>query len=246
MKAVETRNLRKVYKTGEIEVEALREVNFSVEESDFVLVSGPSGSGKTTLLNVLGCLDRPTSGTVEIFERDVSRLSDDELSDLRLKTIGFVFQAYNLIPTLTAQENIELPMILLGRSKADREARAMELLRLVGLEKRSKNKPDQLSGGEQQRIAIARALANQPRILLADEPTGNLDSQSSEHVFELLKRINTELGVTIIVVSHDPEFLQHSKRGVVLVDGRIVSDGPSSRWGRERAEQILLRDGGGE
>ncbi len=232
-----------MYKTGEIEVEALREVNFSVEESDFVLVSGPSGSGKTTLLNVLGCLDRPSSGTVKIFGEDVSSLSDDELSDLRLKTIGFVFQAYNLIPTLTAQENVELPMILLGKGKSERENRARELLRLVGLEKMNRNKPDQLSGGEQQRIAIARALANQPKILLADEPTGNLDSQSSEHVFELLKSINRDLGVTIIVVSHDPEFVHHSRRGVVLVDGRIVSDGPAVRWGRERAEEILLRDG---
>jgi len=219
-----------VYRSGEIEVEALSGVSLEVEEADFVLVSGPSGSGKTTLLNVVGCLDRPTSGSIRILGKDVSLLSDDQLSDLRLHTIGFVFQAYNLIPNLTAQENVEFPMILSGLSQSERRRRAEELLDLVGLEKRSRNRPDQLSGGEQQRIAIARALANGPKIILADEPTGNLDSKSSEMVFELLKRVNRELGVTIIAVSHDPNFVQHSKRGVVIVDGRIVEEGPSAAW----------------
>ncbi len=230
MKAVETRKLRKVYKAGEIEVEALAEVSLDVSEADFVLVSGPSGSGKTTLLNVLGCLDRATSGTVKIFGRDTSALSDDQLSDLRLNTIGFVFQAYNLIPTLTARENIEFPMVLSGRDQTRRERRSKELLELVGLGDRAVNKPDQLSGGEQQRIAIARALANDPKILLTDEPTGNLDSRSSSRVYELLARVNEGLGVTIITVSHDTNFVQHCKRGVVIVDGRIVDDGPSAAW----------------
>lgn len=230
MKAVETRKLRKVYKAGEIEVEALAEVSLDVSEADFVLVSGPSGSGKTTLLNVLGCLDRATSGTVKIFGRDTSALSDDQLSDLRLNTIGFVFQAYNLIPTLTARENIEFPMVLSGRDQTRRERRSEELLELVGLGDRAVNKPDQLSGGEQQRIAIARALANDPKILLTDEPTGNLDSRSSSRVYELLARVNEGLGVTIITVSHDTNFVQHCKRGVVIVDGRIVDDGPSAAW----------------
>lgn len=232
MKAVETRNLRKMYKSGEIEVEALEEVSLDVNEADFLLVSGPSGSGKTTLLNVLGCLDRPTSGSIKIFGRDVSLLSDDELSDIRLHTIGFVFQAYNLIPTLTARENIEFPMILSTLPQRQRDVRTDELLHLVGLEKRSGNKPDQLSGGEQQRIAVARALANDPKLILADEPTGNLDSRSSGKVFELLREVNVERGVTIIVVSHDPNFLGHCKRGVVIVDGRIIDDGPSAAWTR--------------
>ncbi len=233
MKAVETRKVRKIYKAGEIEVEALLEVSLSVDEADFVLVSGPSGSGKTTLLNVLGCLDRPNSGLVEIFGRDTSQLSDDELSDLRLHTIGFVFQSYNLIPTLTAVENIEFPMVLSGKDSQSRSSRSSELLGLIGLKQRALNKPDQLSGGEQQRIAIARALANNPKILLADEPTGNLDSRSSERVYELLGRVNEDLGVTIITVSHDPNFLKHCKRGLVIVDGKIVDEGPDAAWSRK-------------
>jgi len=230
LKAIETRNLRKLYKSGEIQVEALNGVNLDVESGDFVLVSGPSGSGKTTLLNLLGCLDRPTSGSIKIFGSDVSALSDDELSDLRLHTIGFVFQAYNLIPTLTAEENIEFPMVLSNKDRASRTRRARELLRLVDLEKRANNKPDQLSGGEQQRIAVARALANDPKMILADEPTGNLDSQSSGKVFELLRKVNDELGVTVVAVSHDLNFLRHCRRGVVIVDGRVVDDGPAAKW----------------
>ena len=230
MKAVETRNLRKVYKSGEIEVEALSEVNLDVPASDFLLVSGPSGSGKTTLLNVLGALDRPTTGTVKIFEKDISSMSDDELSDLRLRTVGFVFQAYNLIATLTAYENIEFPMVLSSMPPEKRREKVEYLLNLVDLENRAGNKPDQLSGGEQQRIAVARALSNDPKMILADEPTGNLDSRSSDRVFELLRKVNSELGVTIIAVSHDPRFLHHSKRGVVIEDGRIVHEGPSASW----------------
>ncbi len=232
MKAVETRNIRKVYKSGEIEVEALSEVSLDVEEGDSLLVSGPSGSGKTTLLNILGALDRPTSGSIKIFERDISQLSDDELSDLRLHTVGFVFQSYNLIPTLTAYENIEFPMVLSNLGQQQRSEMTKDLLRLVDLEKRAGNKPDQLSGGEQQRIAVARALANDPKMILADEPTGNLDSHSSERVFELLRKVNEDLGVTIVVVSHDPKFLQHSRRGVVIEDGRITGDGPAATWSR--------------
>ena len=230
MKAVETRNLRKVYKSGEIEVEALAGVDLDVEEGDLVLISGPSGSGKTTLLNVLGALDRPTSGKVRILGQDISDLSDDDLSDLRLRTVGFVFQAYNLIPTLTAYENIEFPMVLSARSQNQRRQRVEELLGLVGLENRARNKPDQLSGGEQQRIAVARALANDPKIILADEPTGNLDTRSSDRVFALLKEVNEVLGVTIIAVSHDPKFLQHCRTGVIIVDGRIAELGPAASW----------------
>ncbi len=231
MKAVETRNIRKVYKSGEIEVEALSGVSLDVDAGDFLLVSGPSGSGKTTLLNVLGALDRPSSGSIKIYERDVSELSDNELSDLRLHTIGFVFQAYNLIPTLTAYENIEFPMVLSGLSQQERMEKTQGLLNLVALENRSRNKPDQLSGGEQQRIAVARALANDPKMILADEPTGNLDTRSSERVFELLRRVNEELGVTIITVSHDPKFMHHARRGVVIEDGRITREGPAESWG---------------
>jgi putative ABC transport system ATP-binding protein len=231
LKAIVTRNLRKVYKTGEIEVEALAGVDLDVDEGDFVLVSGPSGSGKTTLLNVLGALDRPTSGQVTVLGRDVSDLSDDELSDLRLRTIGFVFQSYNLIPTLTAYENIEFPMVLSGKTENERREKVEDLLGLVGLENRGRNKPDQLSGGEQQRIAVARALANDPKIILADEPTGNLDTRSSTKVFSLLREVNEELFVTIITVSHDPKFLQHCRRGVVIVDGRVTDQGPAASWG---------------
>ncbi len=231
MKAIVTRNLRKVYKSGEIEVEALAGVDLDVDEGDFVLVSGPSGSGKTTLLNVLGALDRPTSGRIMILGSDISDLSDDDLSDLRLRTIGFVFQSYNLIPTLTAYENIEFPMVLSGKSPGERREKVEGLLGLVGLENRGRNKPDQLSGGEQQRIAVARALANDPKIILADEPTGNLDTRSSNKVFTLLKEVNEELSVTIITVSHDPKFLQHCRRGVIIVDGRVTAQGPAASWG---------------
>jgi putative ABC transport system ATP-binding protein len=220
-----------VYKSGEIEVAALRNVDLGVEEGDFVLVSGPSGSGKTTLLNIIGCLDRPTSGSMKVFDKGISVLSDDELSDLRLNTIGFVFQAYNLIPTLTARENIEFPMVLSSKSQTKRLEKADGLLQLVGLEKRSKNKPDQLSGGEQQRIAVARALANEPRMILADEPTGNLDSTSSERVFELLRKVNSDLGVTVIAVSHDPNFRKHCGRSVVIVDGQVTDDRVSAEAG---------------
>jgi putative ABC transport system ATP-binding protein len=193
-----------------------------------LLISGPSGSGKTTLLNILGALDRPTSGTVRIFENDVSSLSDDKLSDLRLKAIGFVFQSYNLIPSLTAFENIEFPMVLSNMSQDKRREKVESLLDLVNLQNRAVNKPDQLSGGEQQRIAVARALSNDPKMILADEPTGNLDSKSSDRVFELLRKVNSELGVTIIAVSHDPRFRQHSKRGVVIEDGRLTDGGFSN------------------
>jgi putative ABC transport system ATP-binding protein len=232
LKAVETRNIRKVYKAGEIEVEALSGVSLSLLEGDFILVSGPSGSGKTTLLNILGALDRPTSGSIQIFERDISSMSDDELSDLRLKTIGFVFQAYNLIPTLTAFENVEFPMVLSRMGQEARRAKADRLLELVDLQKRAGNKPDQLSGGEQQRIAVARALANDPKMILADEPTGNLDTKSSDRVFELLRKVNEELGVTIVAVSHDPRFMHHAKRGLIIEDGRITHQGPARSWAK--------------
>ncbi len=211
----------KVYRSGAYEVVALNGVSMNVEAGEFVAIMGPSGSGKSTLLNLIGCLDKPTEGKVFINGVDTSQLSDRELTELRRDTIGFIFQQYNLIPTLTALENVELPMIFRGASRLERRKRAEELLTMVGLEGEMHRKPNELSGGQQQRVAIARALANSPSILLCDEPTGNLDTRSGKAVMEIIRRLNEEEGVTVVLVTHDPTVAEFAEKIFRITDGVI-------------------------
>jgi putative ABC transport system ATP-binding protein len=208
---------------GKIPVEALRGVNLKVESGDFLAILGPSGSGKSTMLNLIGALDKPTAGTLLIDGVDVSTLSDSQLSDLR-RRVGFVFQFFNLIPRFTARDNVELSLSIAGVSKAERKKRAEELLETVGLKDRINHKPAELSGGQQQRVAIARALANNPKFLLMDEPTGNIDSKTAREIMRLVKTLNTEKGVTIIMVTHDQHLAKEAKRTVQMFDGVITSD----------------------
>jgi len=222
-KIVEAANLKKTYMLGKIPVEALRGVNLEVESGDFIAILGPSGSGKSTMLNLVGALDKPTAGTLLIDGVDVSKLSDNQLSDLR-RRVGFVFQFFNLIPRLTARDNVELSLSIAGIGKAERKKRAEELLETVGLKERINHKPAELSGGQQQRVAIARALANNPRFLLLDEPTGNIDSRTAREIMKLVKRLNEEQGVTIIMVTHDQHLAREAKRIVQMFDGVITSD----------------------
>jgi putative ABC transport system ATP-binding protein len=220
---VEAVNLKKTYVLGKVPVNALRGVNLKVESSDFLAVLGPSGSGKSTLLNLIGALDKPTEGKMLIESIDVSTLNDSQLADLR-RRIGFVFQFFNLIPRFTARENVELSMAIAGLSKADRRKRAEDLLGTVGLKERVNHKPAELSGGEQQRVAIARALANNPKFLLMDEPTGNIDSKAASEIISLIKRLNEEKGVTVIMVTHDQRLASQSKKIVQMFDGSIVQE----------------------
>ena len=219
---VEAVDLKKTYMLGKIPVQALRGVNLKVESGDFLSILGPSGSGKSTLLNLIGALDKPTEGKLLIDGVDVSTLSDNQLAQLRLR-IGFVFQFFNLIPRFTAKYNVELSMSIVGRGKAERKKRAEELLETVGLKDRMNHKPAELSGGQQQRVAIARALANDPRFLLMDEPTGNIDSKTAREVMNLVKKIN-EKGVTIIMVTHDQRLAHEAQRTVHMIDGIITTD----------------------
>ena len=220
---VEAVNLKKTYMLGKIPVEALRGVNLKVESGDFLAILGPSGSGKSTMLNLIGALDKPTAGTLLIDGVDVSTLSDSQLSDLR-RRVGFVFQFFNLIPRFTARDNVELSLSIAGVSKAERKKLAEELLETVGLKDRINHKPAELSGGQQQRVAIARALANNPKFLLMDEPTGNIDSKTAREIMRLVKTLNTEKGVTIIMVTHDQHLAKEAKRTVQMFDGVITSD----------------------
>jgi putative ABC transport system ATP-binding protein len=208
---------------GKIPVEALRGVNLKVESGDFLAILGPSGSGKSTMLNLVGALDKPTAGTLLIDGVEVSTLNDNQLADLR-RRVGFVFQFFNLIPRFTARDNVELSMSIADIGKAERKKRAEELLETVGLKDRMNHKPAELSGGQQQRVAIARALANNPRFLLLDEPTGNIDSKTASEVMRLIKRLNEEKGVTIIMVTHDQRLAREAKRVVQMFDGVITSD----------------------
>jgi len=220
---VETINLRKTYMLGKVPVNALQGVKLKVEKGDFLAILGPSGSGKSTLLNMIGALDKPTEGKVFIEGVDVSTLNGTGLADLRQR-IGFVFQFFNLIPRLTAKGNVELTMAILGLGKSERRKRAEELLETVGLKERANHKPAELSGGERQRVAIARALANNPKFLLMDEPTGNIDSKTANEVIELVKRLNEEKGVTIIIVTHDQQITSQTKRTVQMLDGLIIKE----------------------
>ena len=220
MSIVTIDNLSKAYQLGSLEVYALRDLDLSIEQGEYVAIMGPSGSGKSTLLNVLGCLDRPTSGTYQIGGEDVSKLDDDELSKIRGSRIGFVFQSYNLIAQLNVVENIEVPMFYKGFSEHDSAERAKELAGIVGLGDRIKHRPPELSGGQQQRVAIARALANKPLIILADEPTGNLDTESGAEIMNILGDLNKQ-GTTLIIVTHDAHVATRTERAIHLLDGRI-------------------------
>jgi putative ABC transport system ATP-binding protein len=220
---IELAGVTKVYNSGEVSVEALRGVSFAVREGEFVAIMGASGSGKTTLLGILGCLDRPTTGSYRLVGKEMSSLDETRRSRVRGKRIGFVFQAYNLIPRTTAYKNVELPLIYAGVPARDRRSRALEALAEVGLSERVGHLPNQLSGGEQQRVAIARALVVRPSVVLADEPTGNLDSASAEEVLTVLERLNGQ-GATLVMVTHSSEVAQYASRILRLEDGLIVAD----------------------
>ena len=224
---IEIRDITKTYRMGgDIEVHALRGVSLQVGEGELLSIMGPSGSGKSTLMNVLGCLDQPTSGEYYLAGVDVKALNDNALAEIRNRKIGFVFQTFNLLSRTTALQNVELPLIYRGTSGRERRRQATEALEMVGLGDRIGHRPNELSGGEQQRVAIARALATRPDIILADEPTGNLDSRSGAELVAVLQRLNRELGITVVFVTHDPDIAAHTRRIVQLLDGRIVADEP--------------------
>jgi len=224
MEVTKIENVTRTYKVGKVETRALRGVTCSSESGEFTAMVGPSGSGKTTLLQLIGCLDQPTSGHVYVNGKDVSKLNRNQRADMRRGTIGFIFQFFALIPTLTAYENIELPLLLIGKSPAERRERVNHLLESVDLIDRSDHRPDQLSGGQQQRVAIARALATQPSLILADEPTANLDTVNGQQVMETMTRLNEETGVTFIFATHDPRVIQYARRIITLQDGVIVEN----------------------
>ena len=222
--AIEVVDLRKIFRRGDIELEALRGVSSSIASGEFVAIVGPSGSGKSTFMNILGCLDRPTRGTYRLWGQDVSQLSSDRLAEIRNRQIGFVFQSFNLIPRMSALENVELPLFYSDIAAAEQRQRAQSALAAVGLGARAGHPPSQLSGGEQQRVAIARALVNEPRVLVADEPTGNLDARNGREVMGMLCALHRERGLTIVLVTHDREIAAYAERTLSFLDGRIVSD----------------------
>jgi len=225
MRLIQLRDISKVYALGEVEVAALQGVSLDIDTGEYVALMGPAGSGKSTLMNTLGCLDRPTDGSYLLDSEEVVTMSRDERARLRNRKIGFVFQSFNLLARTSALENVELPLLYSSRFRGrERHDRARHLLERVGLGERMDHFPSQLSGGQQQRVAIARALANQPPILLADEPTGNLDSRTSREVLELFAQLNADDGITIILVTHDQEVARHARRAVVIRDGQVISD----------------------
>jgi putative ABC transport system ATP-binding protein len=226
MALIETEHLTKIYELGDATVHALDDVSLNVEQGEFVAIMGPSGSGKSTFMNVVGCLDAPTGGRYLLDGTDVGRRSHDDLAALRNKKIGFVFQGFNLLPRTTAMENVELPMLYDGCTPKERHRRAIDALKAMGLEGRERHHPNQLSGGQQQRVAIARALVNRAPLILADEPTGNLDTHSSAEIMELFVKLNREAGITIILVTHEQDIAAFSRRIVRFRDGKIVSDEP--------------------
>jgi putative ABC transport system ATP-binding protein len=232
---IELEHIHKTYTMGDVEVHALRGVSLMIREGEFVAIMGASGSGKSTTMNILGCLDRPTRGTYILDGEDVSQMSKDERADIRCQKIGFVFQGFNLLSRTSALENVELPMLYLGVDAATRHQRANEALAAVGLSGREQNHPNQLSGG--QRVAVARSLVNNPALILADEPTGNLDSRTSVEVMEIFQRLNRERGITLVLVTHEPDIAEYADRVVVFKDGKIKSDRPVEHK-RNAAEEL--------
>lgn len=224
MSIIKTSGIHKTYNPSTIPVHALNGVDLDIQEGEFTAIVGPSGSGKTTLLNIIGGLDRPSEGTIEVGGVDISNLNDNKLIEFRKNNIGFVFQAYNLIPVLTARENVEFVMLLQNRDANEREARTAELLHAVGLSDKMDNRPSQLSGGQQQRVAVARALAPKPRFILADEPTANLDSKSTADLLDLMAKLNKEENITFVFSTHDQRVIDRANRIITLVDGKIDSD----------------------
>ncbi len=235
---IDMTDICKVYKMGAVEVPALCGVSLQIRRGELMAIMGPSGSGKSTLMNIIGCLDQPTSGHYALEGVDVSRLSDDQLASIRNKKIGFVFQNFNLLRRTSALQNVELPLTYAGVSGAERRRRAVEALEAVGLGHRLDHRPSELSGGEQQRVAIARALVNEPSIILADEPTGNLDTKSGREIVGIFQRLNRDRGITVVFVTHDPEIARHTRRIVRLLDGKVVGDEPV-------ADMKLALDAGG-
>jgi putative ABC transport system ATP-binding protein len=228
MEAVEVARVEdatRVYKIGEVETLALNHVDLTIHSGEFTALVGPSGSGKTTLLQLIGCLDQPTSGRIYITGKDATKLNRSQRADMRRGTIGFIFQFFALIPTLTAYENVEMPLMLLGQAAAERHDRVMQVLAAVDLTDRAGHRPDQLSGGQQQRVAIARALVTNPALILADEPTANLDTTNGRQIMDIMSRLNQERGVTFVFATHDPRVIQYAHRVVTLQDGRVIADG---------------------
>ena len=221
---VDARELTKVYQMGEVEVHALRGLSLKIQEGEVIAIMGPSGSGKSTLMNMLGCLDKPSSGEYYLDGESVAEMSDNQLADIRNRKVGFVFQSFNLLPRSTALTNVELPLRYSSKNGRDRRKIALEALEAVGLGDRVNHRPNELSGGEQQRVALARAIANSPSIIMADEPTGNLDTTSGDEIMELLLKLNNERGTTLIIVTHDPEIAAQTNRVVQILDGVVVED----------------------
>ncbi|HEX9018537.1 MAG TPA: ABC transporter ATP-binding protein [Anaerolineaceae bacterium] len=234
MEVAKVENVTRTYRIGDVETQALRGVNLCIENGEFTALVGPSGSGKTTLLQLIGCLDQPTSGSVFVNGKDVTHLNRNQRADTRRGQIGFIFQFFALIPTLSAYENIEMPLLLNGKSASERRQRVNELLQAVDLADRANNRPDQLSGGQQQRVAIARALATEPALILADEPTANLDTPNGKQVMEIMTRLNQETGVTFVFATHDPRVIHYARRVVTLRDGVIITEA--------EAEPMLVGD----
>lgn len=224
MEVAKLTDVTRVYKIGEVETRALNGVSIAIGEGEFTSLVGPSGSGKTTLLQLIGCLDKPTSGKVVIVGKETTGLNRNQRADLRKGTIGFVFQFFALIPTLTAYENVEMPLLLNSKTPAERKRRVMELLEAVDMTDRAQHRPDQLSGGQQQRVAVARALSTNPKMILADEPTANLDTENGEQVMEIMKKLNQETGATFVFATHDPRVIKYARRVVTLQDGLITED----------------------